>query len=215
MRTVRWLTSGLALLALVPAVGAAQSNRLFQDSWFWGAKFGLMNFSTGSTTTTAPLVGGEWLITKKRAGLYVSAEQSFFNTTGNVSDNNGAVYDVAIKDMRRYTAAALAFPTTWGSLRPYGGVGFSLNNIQHAAINVAQVQDPDQINVIAQRASDRKDRIAFIMMGGLQAQYRRISIFGQATYMPASANFFFSGRSTYLLETGIRYNVGRSSDSPR
>ena len=48
MRTVRSDVSVLALVALTPAVSAAQSNRLFENAWFWGAKAGLMNFSTGN-----------------------------------------------------------------------------------------------------------------------------------------------------------------------
>ncbi|MDQ2766985.1 MAG: hypothetical protein M3Y30_07490 [Gemmatimonadota bacterium] len=212
MRTVRWMSSVLALVALTPAVSAAQSNRLFENAWFWGAKAGLMNFSTGIETKTAPLVGAEWLITRNKAGLYLSAEQAFFNATGYVADGNGQAVDVALKDSRRYTAALLAFPVNWGSLRPYGGVGLSLNLIQHATVDQAQITDPDQGDVIASAVHEDRDRVAFIMMGGLQAQYRRFSVFGQATYMPARANFFFRGRSTYILEAGIRYNVGSSID---
>jgi hypothetical protein len=212
MRTVRWMSSVLALVALTPAVSAAQSNRLFENAWFWGAKAGLMNFSTGIENKTAPLVGAEWLITRNRAGLYLSAEQAFFNATGYVVDGNGSPVNVALKDSRRYSAALLAFPVNWGSLRPYGGVGLALNLIQHATPDQAQITDPDQEDVIAQQVHEERDRVAFLIMGGLQAQYRRFSVFGQATYMPARANFFFSGRSTYILEAGIRYNVGSSID---
>jgi hypothetical protein len=213
MRTVRWMSSVLALVALTPVVSAAQSNRLFENAWFWGAKAGLMNFSTGNNnTTTAPLVGAEWLITRNRAGLYLSAEQAFFNTTGYVFDSNGQPYNVALKDSRRYTAALLAFPVNWGSLRPYGGVGLSLNLIQHATVDQSQFIDPDQEDVVANAVHEERDRVSFIIMGGLQAQYRRFSVFGQATYMPARANIFFSGRSTYIVEAGIRYNVGSSID---
>jgi hypothetical protein len=212
MRTVRWMSSVLALVALTPVVSAAQSNRLFENAWFWGAKAGLMNFSTGIETKTAPLVGAEWLITRNRAGLYLSAEQAFFTATGFVLDGNGQPVNVALKDSRRYTAALLAFPVNWGTLRPYGGVGLSLNLIQHATADQAQISDPDQEDVIATAVHDERDRAAFIIMGGLQAQYRRFSVFGQATYMPARANFFFAGRSTYILEAGLRYNVGSSID---
>ena len=34
MRTVRWMSSVLALVALTPVVSAAQSNRLFKDALF-------------------------------------------------------------------------------------------------------------------------------------------------------------------------------------
>jgi hypothetical protein len=212
MRTVRWMSSVLALVALTPVVSAAQSNRLFENAWFWGAKAGIMSFSTGNGSTTAPLVGAEWLITRNRAGLYLSAEQAFFNATGYVFDGNGQQYNVALKDSRRYTAALLAFPVNWGSLRPYGGAGFSLNLIQHATVDQSQFTDPDQEDVVANAVHEDRDRVAFLLMGGLQAQYRRFSVFGQATYMPARANFFFSGRSTYILEAGVRYNVGSSID---
>ena len=213
MRTVRWMSSVLALVALTPVVSAAQSNRLFENAWFWGAKAGLMNFSTGNnTSTTAPLIGAEWLITRNKAGLYLSAEQAFFTTTGYVFDGNGQQYNVALKDSRRYTAALLAFPVNWGTLRPYGGAGLSLNLIQHATVDQSQITDPDQADVVANAVHEERDRVAFILMGGLQAQYRRFSVFGQATYMPARANFFFSGRSTYIFEAGIRYNVGSAID---
>jgi len=111
-----------------------------------------------------------------------------------------------------YTAALLAFPVNWGTLRPYGGVGISLNLIQHATVPSSEVIDEDQQDVVANAIHDERDRAAFIIMGGLQAQYRRFSVFGQATFMPARANFFFSGRSTYILEAGLRYNVGSSID---
>jgi hypothetical protein len=212
MRTVRWMFSVLALVALTPAVSAAQSNRLFENAWFWGAKAGLMNFSTGIENKTAPLVGAEWLITRNKAGLYLSAEQAFFDATGYVFDGNGQQVNVALKDSRRYTAALLAFPVAWGSLRPYGGVGLSLNLIQHATADQSQITDPDQEDVVANAVHDERDRVSFIIMGGLQAQYRRFSVFGQGTFMPARANFFFSGRSTYIVEAGIRYNVGSSID---
>jgi hypothetical protein len=212
MRTVRWMSSVLALVVLTPVVSSAQSNRLFENAWFWGAKAGLMNFSTGIESKTAPLVGAEWLITRNKAGLYLSAEQAFFNATGYVYDGNGQPVNVALKDSRRYTAALLAFPVNWGTLRPYGGVGLALNLIQHATPDQAQITDPDQEDVIAQAVHEERDRVAFLIMGGLQAQYRRFSVFGQATFMPARANFFFSGRSTYILEAGIRYNVGSSID---
>ncbi|HEU4643101.1 MAG TPA: hypothetical protein VFS44_11650 [Gemmatimonadaceae bacterium] len=217
MRTVRWLASGLALVALLPAVGAAQSSRLFKNSWFWGAKVGLMSYSTAAQkNSTAASIGAEWLITRSRGALYVAGEQAFFDATSAVQDNASApnAYRVSIKDMRRYTAAALAFPVAWGTLRPYAGVGFSLNLIQHATL-ADPVADTAQLVVVQNRIANQKDRIAFITMAGVQAQYRRVSLFGQLTYMPAKENFLLNGRTTYMLESGVRYNFGSSVDQPR
>jgi hypothetical protein len=213
MRTVRWLTSGLALAALVPSLGAAQSSsRLFENSWFWGAKGGVMSFSTEADgNTAAPLVGVEWLITRTHGALYLSGEQSFFKATSSVRDRFGQEYRVDIRDMRRYTAAALAFPWTWGTVRPYGGVGFSLNSIQRTSLVDMPSTDTSMADVADQLAR-QKDRISFITMAGIQAQYQRVSLFGQVTFMPAKANFLLNGRSTYILEAGIRYNFGSSKE---
>ncbi len=214
MRTVRWMTSGLALVALLPAVGAAQSNRPFQDSWFWGAKAGLMTFSTTTVSNhVAPSIGFDMIVTRSKGGLYISGEQDFFNTTSGVTDNQGNTYRVAMKDMRRYSAAALAFPVQWGGLRPYGGVGFSLNLIQQVG-QIDQPVDPLLEPSISDQLQNDRDRISFIALAGLQALIRRFSLFGQVTYMPTAANFLLNGRATYMIEGGIRYNFGTSIDRP-
>ena len=220
MRTVRWMTSALALTLLLPAAGAAQmqsQSRHFTDSWFWGAKFGLMNFSTSSAgSTVAPLIGGEWLITRSRGALYLSVDQAFFSSHTQVFDNIDVPIDVNIKDLRRYTAAALAFPGVWKGVRPYAGAGFALNLIQHATLRDAnEITDDDQFAFVGQQVQDQKSRISFLMMGGVQFQYRRVSVFGQASYMPSRANFLLNDRSTYFLEGGVRYNFGPASDRPK
>ena len=212
MRTVRWLTSGLALAALVPSLGAAQSSRLFEDSGFWGAKGGMMSFSTDvDGNTEAPLAGAELLITRTHGALYLSGEQAFFKATSSVQDYTGQHYRVAMRDMRRYTAAAMAFPVAWGTVRPYAGVGFSLNNIQRATLIDAAANDTAAMEVAGQ-IEQQKDRVSFITMAGIQAQYQRVSLFGQVTYMPAKNAFLLNGRSTYIIEAGVRYNFSSSRD---
>jgi hypothetical protein len=116
-----------------------------------------------------------------------------------------------MRDMRRYTAAVLAFPWTWGTVRPYGGVGFSLNNIQRTSLIDEPGDSDTQANVDAQ-VNQFKDRTSFITMAGIQGQYQRVSLFGQVTYMPAKSDFLLNGRSTYILEAGIRYNFGSSKE---
>jgi opacity protein-like surface antigen len=210
MRTIRWMTSGLALVALLPAIGAAQSVRHFNDSWFWGAKFGVMNFgTTASGTVTAPSVGVDWLITRTHGGLYVSAEQAFFDKSSSVPDNAGNSYAVAIKDMRRFSVAAVAFPGDFTTFHPYAGIGFSMNLIQNADL-AEPVLDPQQSTLVESRVIDQKDRVSFQLMGGTQVQYRRISLFGQLSFLPTKSNFLLNDRSAYLVETGVRYNFGKS-----
>jgi hypothetical protein len=202
MRTVRWLTSGFALVSLLPAVSAAQSSstRVFEDSWFWGAKAGLVSFSTsGGGSKAAPSFGAEWLITRSRGALYLSGEQAIFKTRATVRDENGTPYTANISNLRRYTAALLAFPTAWGALRPYGGAGLSMN----------LVRSPSGPTV-PEAFDDRRSSTSFLLMAGTQAQYRRISIFGQATFMPARNSLF--NRPVYIFESGLRYNFSASKE---
>jgi opacity protein-like surface antigen len=205
MRTVRWLTSGLALVSLLPAVSAAQSSsaRHFEDSWFWGAKAGLVSLSTsGGGSKAVPAFGAEWLITRSKGALYLAGEQAFFKTQASIVDESGTPYTANIQNMRRYTAAVLAFPVAWGGMRPYGGAGFSMNLVRSGSGAGAP-----------QAFIDRKSSTSFLLMSGLQAQYRRISLFGQATFMPARNSLF--NRSVYIFESGVRYNFSSSRESVR
>src|SRR6476620_2674063 len=106
MRSIRTLTAGLACAALWPAVAAAQGTpkavRSFTDSWYWGAKGGVSMFGSAAEDVSAPTFGGEWLITRTRVAMYVSAEQSFFDTQGGVFDptSPASTRIVDIKDSR-------------------------------------------------------------------------------------------------------------------
>ncbi|HEX5439088.1 MAG TPA: hypothetical protein VFW98_18185 [Gemmatimonadaceae bacterium] len=213
MRTIRWMASGLALVALMPAIGAAQSGRLFKNSWFWGAKTGLLSYSTNTGSKgIRPMVGAEWLITASRGALYLSGDQTFFNANSSIVGSSGQSYMVGIHDLRRYTAALLAFPASYGMLHPYGGVGMSINIIRSAT-----VQDPvaaGDETLVAAELQDEKSRASFIALAGLQVQYQRFSVFGQVTYMPTENGFLLNARPSYLLEAGIRFNVSSAQDRP-
>ncbi len=217
MRLLRSPLLGLALLSALPTIGSAQAGRLFKDSWFWGAKTGVMMYSTKAVENAiSPMVGGEWLITRTRGALYVSYDQTFFNNDSAIQDilNTNGVRIVNIDDMRRVTFAALAFPKQYLGFRPYGGLGVALNFIQTATPQGSFVS-ASQANDIAATVEDQRTRASVLIMAGLQAQYSRWSVFGQATMMPAHAQFLINGRSTYFVETGIRYNIGSSIERIR
>ena len=217
MRLFRSPLLGLALLSALPTIGSAQAGRLFKDSWFWGAKTGVMMYSTKAVENAiSPMVGGEWLITRTRGALYVSYDQTFFNNDSAIQDilNTNGVRIVNIDDMRRVTFAALAFPKEYVGFRPYGGLGVALNFIQTATPRGTFVS-ASQANDIAATVEDQRTRASVLIMAGLQAQYSRWSVFGQATMMPAHAQFLINGRSTYFLEGGLRYNIGSSIERIR
>ena len=204
MRSIRRLLPGLVLLALAPRVGAAQEGRLFKDSWFFGAKAGNMTYWTKTTSHgQAPMLGGETLITRSRGGLYLSLDQAFFTGTTKLTDQTGT-YLLDLKDNRRITAVAMIFPTAYGWIRPYGGLGFAFNFIQSAVPRGAVGTST------AALIEQQKTRAAPLLMVGAQLQLLRFSVFGQGSYMPAQADFLLNNNETYFLEAGIRYNIGSS-----
>jgi hypothetical protein len=214
MRTVRWLSLGLALATVVPSAAQAQEGRLFKNAWFWGAKAGITSFSTDRVkNAVAPSLGVEWLITRSRGGLYVSYDASFFEEETVIFTQAYGPHTIRMENMRRVTIAGLAFPFNIGTIRPYGGVGLAMNFIQNVT-PVEAFSSQDQETIVARRAFDTKDRAAFIAIAGVQLQYFRFSAFGQASIMPAQARFMLNARPVYHLEGGIRWNVGTSIDRP-
>ena len=213
MRMVRWLASGLALIALTPSAGAAQDGRLFRDSWFWGANAGVMSFSTQTATNqTATVVNGEWFITKTRGGLYLSIGEAFFTTNASVNDNNGNPYNVQVKDMTQVMADVIVLPIKWNSIHLYAGGGLMMN-IAHSAIITDTIVNPNVKTQVQQTLNSQKDGVLFNLMLGVHAQLKRAAIFGNVIWMPTPSNFILSGRAAFFLEGGIRFNFGPSADS--
>jgi opacity protein-like surface antigen len=211
MRTFRWM---LACAALVPAVASAQADRDFRNSWFWGGKAGVMTFSTMTTKNkVAPLVGGEWLITRKRFGLYLAYDHAIFDATAGIADMGGNVYGVNIRNLRRISAAGLMFPKTFGVLRPYAGLGASLNLVSSAA-SMDQFANSGDQQILNDEIIDRKERASFLVMGGVQTQYKRVAPFGQVTLQPSQQRFLLGERPLFILEGGVRINLGSAIERP-
>ena len=212
MRSIRGLVPALLLVALVPFAAEAQAGRNFKDSWFFGAKAGNMTYWTTTTRHgQAPLIGGETLITRSRGGLYLSLDQAYFDGTTRIGDPTSTTGDrlLEIHDNRRFVAAAMLFPKSYGAgfIRPYGGIGFAFNFIQQTTIEGGI--DPAGTS-LADVVEEQKTRSSPIFMAGVQLQLLRFSVFGQGSYMPAQANFVLNNNETYFVEAGIRYNIGSS-----
>lgn len=216
MRTIRRLTTALALMVL-PQVASAQEGRLFKDSWFWGAKVGTMKYETLVTKGYAPLVGGEWLITRTRGALYIAIDEAFFGQDGQSSVDDPYAFsgkkDVFLFDLRRATIAGLVFPTQRrGYLRPYAGAGFVLLDF-HAASPVGGSSNAAENQTVMENLQDAKSGASVIGIVGLQAQFKRLSAFGQGSVMPAQgSSFLLNGNYTIIVEAGLRYNIGTSID---
>ena len=210
MRSIRCLTTGLALLVTLPALVSAQEGRQFQNSWFWGLKAGNMTYWTKRVShAQAQNFGGEWLITRHKGGLLVGMDHTDF---GNLfDDDDGELSElmgepVMLKTMRRLSFTGVVFPKNFSGIRPYGGVGLSFAWLD------ADVQSGSAIPSDTLRT--HASTVAPIFMVGVQVQYRRFSLFGQGSTMMTRSSFLVNENPSYFVETGIRYNFGSSIERP-
>ena len=206
MRTIRRLATGLALLSVVPAAAAAQDSRPFIDSWFWGVKGGATTVRSGLESEVAPTVGIDWLITRTRAGLYLSVEQAFFDDMrGRATDEfTGVTSDVQFENLRSASFALVAFPGNFEKVRPYAGVGLAFNLVQRA-----RSENPFPSQQELEVIEEHRSRTSYMFMGGVQGELNGMSLFAQAKAMPKGSGFLLAGGGgTYVLEAGLRLNVG-------
>jgi len=201
-------------VAAAPALVHGQESRLFQNSWFWGAHVGTTHVSTGvGSAINAGTLGGEWMITRSRGGLYVSYDQANFSRTGQIADataNNGE-RAVSIHDMRTISLAGVAFPAQFGNFRPYGGIGFSLSVLGRATAQPDLVTSTTPSSDVMQQTDDAKSRAGVFAIGGGQWQHNRTALFAQITSTPSNGDFLITGPVT-TLSIGVRYNFGSSID---
>lgn len=217
MPTVRRIACALAFVAIPTQVALAQLRHDFKDSWFWGVKGGVMSFSTSTVEgEVKPLVGGEWLLTRSQGALYLAFDQALFNASSSFTDTLGQSHGVTIRDMRRLTAAAMAFPFSLdaaiATFRPYAGVGFALNFLRTAELDAGLPSDSAARRDVSRRLEDQQDRAAPVLILGLQAQVGRVAAFAQGTLMPAETRFLLNGSPTMFAEVGLRFNAGRSRE---
>jgi len=207
----------LAAVFVMPAATvSAQRAGNFENSWFWGAKGGLNTFTTtGSGRASVPTWGIDWLITRSRGGLYVSADQSFFSRSLTAVDaaSPSGTRQIKIRDMRRADFAGVVFPGNFGPMRPYAGVGAAVSIIASA------IAQPDSIGgsprqSFSDRTEKQRSRASLLMMAGAQFQVNRTAFFVQETVLPSGADFLVRSAMSFF-EVGVRYNFGSSIEGPR
>jgi hypothetical protein len=224
MRLLRVLAAATGFAALLGQTSAAQEGRQFKDAWFWGAKGGALVYSSNYNTTTgvAPSAGIDWLITRTRGGLYVSADYSFFSTQGSFKEVGATGFSdrvVDLKGLQRISLAALAFPLQTPTFHPYAGIGFGMNRISSVAA-VGSFSNASQLNAAGDSVQTKRLTFAPFVMAGLQKRLPMFSVFvqGDAAFLQ-NGYFLHNPHPTTGLQVavqgGVRYNVGSSIDRAR
>ena len=210
-------TLTIAALGALGAADVGAQRRTFEDSWYWGVKGGGTMFRTRRVVdVVAPGGGVEWLITRTRGALNVSATQYFFDSFGAISDptNPGVTRTLALENMRTLGASLFGFPKNFHGIRPYIGIGFNFHLIQNATPqgSFASAQQRDSVLAATQRA---RTGVLPVFTTGIQGDVRRVALFVQGGVSPGRRNFVFDNGSSYTFEGGIRYNLTGSRDRPK
>ena len=219
MRSPRLSVLGLAAgaaVALTSSVAPAQQLKAasWQDSWFWGAYGGYTSLATSVARTNAPTVGAEWVITRSRFALNLFAEQSYFNAVSTIVDfPTTAPRRVDITDMRRFGFAAMIFTPEFKALKPYVGLGYSMNFIKTGTPQGSSFASPQARDSVLSRVKNA--RAAGKPFGdiGLMYIWHRFAPFAQYTVMPTkgTGNWFVNGEGfTNIWSAGLRFNFGSS-----
>jgi hypothetical protein len=216
MRTIRGLAIAVAALALAPQLGNAQLGRRFENAWFWGVKGTGIFYSTATVRDQYALGGGlEWLITRRRGGLYLSIDHALMTERAQYINADllpdTVIADVELQDIRRYNMAAMIFPDFGRWIRPYVGLGASLTQVARVT-DLSTYSSPEEQLSTQWLIYDYKAALSPLSIVGVQLRFPLASIFGQATAMATPDRFFLRGGNTftYSLEAGIRYNIGSS-----
>jgi hypothetical protein len=215
MQKLRAVAVAVIVTVVASAQANAQSSRNFEDSWFWGAKAGVNTFSRpGFGNTSTANLGIDWLITRKKGGLYVSGDQSIFERDILIDDQaaTSGQRTVRVNDLRRLTFAGVAFPKRFGGITPYGGIGYMIAVAGDARIMVDSVNGPPT-NAFVDDVDQLRSRGSVLAMFGVQIQTRRAALFVQETLIPSNRGFIFPSVLSFL-EFGVRYNFGTSIDRP-
>ncbi len=187
-----------ALLVLASAAPLAAQIQDWQNQWYWGAKGGLLSYSTPSGKVNQPQAGGEWMITARRTALYASYSTTFKQTGDIFTTSTGTTVPAVWDAMQRIQIAILVLPWN-GNIQPYAGGGFVIETLSNAAVNSASPTSV-QTQFVEQNSSGG---FALAMIG-LQIRVGKLAVFGQAQFSPQGRDFMLPNGSS-SFEAGVRY----------
>jgi hypothetical protein len=211
MRTLSQVFVAASALVIVttPALGQRDA---WQDKWYWGGQAGAFLYQTfdasGATArrTSALDVGGHWMITKRRAALYVAYDQIIFpNGTTSIVPNNAStsgLTQVSFTSGRRIQGSLYAIPSD-RKIQVYAGFGFAIQHVSNAVPTAAFASAQEQ--AVAEAQIETWSTKAFaVLSGGVQWRLGRWALYGTYQYQPAGEQFLLATEQ-HLFSGGLRF----------
>ena len=218
MRSSRFTKAVLAALtgAMVAAAPAAAQQPASKwdvqpNAWYWGVYGGQTALFTTATTTLAPTVGVDWMITRDNFALNVFAEQAYFTAQSTVFTGDSTA-NVNMQDMRRVGLAAMVFLPRVRVIHPWVSAGYAFNYITSATPATTVAAGPGRDQLLADVEGARAQSKIF-GSAGVMIALRQWAPFAEFTMMPTkgSASWLVNGgRSANIWKAGLRYNFGSS-----
>jgi hypothetical protein len=214
MRTLSRTIPVVALAALILAPRLAAQDKRAGDAfkWYIGPQGGVLIFETPNQTKGAiPSVGAHVQIMARRTGLLLSFEEGIKqNQKTSFADPSapGGVRQVLFNDLRKYTAALVAYPFR-GHLQPFLGLGVGIlqtgNEYPQDPGGVLTPAQKDSLTSVANSLGSYGFGTA---LAGLQARAGGIALFGQAQIMSGPGSGKLLTGASFAFEGGIRISLG-------
>lgn len=202
--------------SLLTSSALAQADS-WQHKWYWGAQAGLMEFKTATSLDwqQAITAGGSWFITGRRSALYIAYDQVIFEDTTNtaVLDPSSATGSQALGFTRgRRIQAQLYIVPLDGSIQPYLGGGFAINQITNATpLNLTTIATTAQMEALAQTIDKISTKAFPVFSGGLQLRFGALALFGQYQFMPTGRDYLINS-AQHVFSAGLRIAVTGSRE---
>ncbi len=215
MRRLSGVLLAVVLTALASAPASAQEDESWKHQWYWGAQGGYYLFQSPTIGPNnyhrAYSVGGNWLITADRFGLYASVDQITFEdgVTSAVSDGL-STYTVALGGSRMVGGELVAMPSVGQNLLVLAGIGVNIQHLYDAQAT-GTFGSPAEEQIVAQLVEDAGSK-AFVQFSvGLQYNYQRWGIYGMYRLMPQGNDFMITGEQHWFFG-GVRFAITGASE---
>jgi hypothetical protein len=214
MRRLFGVLLAVVFLTLGSAPASAQNDESWKNQWYWGLQGGYYLFHTPTRTDwyyNAYSIGGHWLITADRMGLFVSIDQANFEdgVTSAVSDGS-SVYTVAMGASRIISGELVAMPSIGKDLQFHLGAGFNIQHIIDAQAS-GSFASPSEEAYVAQLVDDAASKAFVQFSAAVQFNYQKWAFYGKYQLMPQATDYLITGEQHWFT-VGLRYAITRASD---